>query len=744
MALIDRGQSMEGGDLVGCLIHLASLENRLFSAKAVCHGLALEKGILSLDHLEEAAARLGFETSFSDRALDELESFLPVILILEDERAVVIRQYSKRVELYCPRADAVIFMSQEELLKAYSGRCILLRDRNDLDGRASEYFTDKKLKGAWFWSTLLRYKVIYLKVILAAFFINLFVLVSPLYVMNVYDRVAPNKAVETLWVLSIGALIAYAFDFSLKVLRSYFLDTVGKKADILLSNAIYRKILNVKLSHQPQSSGTFANLIRDFDTVREFCTSTTLAVLIDIPFEFLFILVIYILGGPLCLVPIVATAIILLLNMVLQPFLHRTIHAHLQEESQKHSLLVESILGLEQIKVMQSQGHFQKRWEHIVGLSAATGLKTRLLSAIAMHTTVSVQLMSTVFLVIMGVYQMFEEESLSLGALIACVILSGRAIAPLGQVAMIASRFQHVYIAYLGLDVFMNQGEEREASKVLLSRADIKGGIEFEGLSFTYPGQDYAVLKNLNLKIEPGEKVAFIGKVGSGKSTIHKLLLNLYDLNSGRILLDGVDLQQIDVVDIRAAIAYIAQKPRLFFGTIRENLLMAHPELTEKDLEELICQGHLEELVNGQALGVDLQVGEQGRNLSGGQEQLLTIARALFGKSSILLLDEPTHCLDVKSEQSIIAEIKKVSKNKTLILNTHKMSLLSLVDRVIVMNRGQVVMDGPKDLVLQKLSSRAKTKEEASEEESNSSNFLNQTFDGLKSDFKDGKGAQDA
>ena len=732
MALVNRGQSMDGGDLVGCLIHLAGLRNRLFSPKAVYNGLPLENGILALDHLEEAARRVGFESHISDKILEDLTDYLPVILLLNDGRAVVLKKLNKEIEFFIPNTEQgeSYFISREELRELYSGRCVLVRDLGDLDERASQYFENGNAKGNWFWSIIFRYKTIYLKVIFAAAFINLFVLVSPLYVMNVYDRVAPNKAVETLWVLSIGALIAYFFDFLLKVLRSYFLDTVGKKADILLSNAIYRKILNIKLSKQPQSSGTFANLIRDFDTVREFCTSTTLAVIIDIPFEFIFISVIYLLGGELALVPVVAGLLILVINVVLQPFLHRVVHAHLQEESQKHSLLVESILGLEQIKVMQSQGYFQKRWEHIVALSADTGLKTRVLSAMGMHATVSIQLMSTILLVIMGVYQMFEEESLSLGALIACVILNGRAIAPLGQIAMIASRYQHVYVAYSGLDIFMRSGEEREASKVLLSRPDIKGKIQFDNVSFKYPEQEYESLKKLNFTIKAGEKVAIIGKVGSGKSTIFKLLLNLYDLESGKILLDDVDLKQIDVVDIRDSLAYIAQKPKLFYGTIRDNLLMAHPHLTEKDIEKIVQQNHLEELVNDQPLGVDLQVGEQGRNLSGGQEQLLTIARALSSDSPILLLDEPTHCLDMKSEQFVIQHLKEISDNKTVILNTHKMSLLTLVDRIIVMNKGQIVLDGAKDVVLKKLAVKPKDHVKNGSHVS-SSNELNQTFDGL-------------
>ncbi|KEA63191.1 ABC transporter, transmembrane region:ABC transporter:Peptidase C39, bacteriocin processing [Marinobacterium lacunae] len=667
-------------------------------------GLPLVNHRLTPQLFVRAATRAGLAAKVAERRLDQLsELLLPVVLIMDDDTACILQEIDSdtgEAVIQQPESGGSYRIPLSELEPQYSGYLIFVRAEYKAGGESSRVLDGRS--GHWFWGTLKRSTRIYRDVLLASFLINLFVLANPLFVMNVYDRVVPNGAVETLWVLAVGVLIVYLFDFGLKMLRAYFIEVAAKKSDVLLSAQLFEKVMRIRYDRMPASVGAFSSNLREFDSIRNFLSSTTNTVLIDIPFMLIYIFVISLIGGPLVAVPAVAIPMIIIYSLIVRPKLRDAVERTFASTAQKNGTLVESLTAMETVKTQRAASPLQQRWEEAVGYISRWGLRSRMLSSSVVTFAGFVQQLASVLLVIGGVYLIMEQE-LSLGALIACVILTGRAIAPMAQVASLIIQYEQSAKALKTLDEIMSLPVEREEGKHFVHRPNLDGNVEFRNVSFNYPNVEYPALKQVSFKINAGERVAMIGRIGSGKTTIEKMLLGLYQPTDGAILLDGVDIKQIDPVDLRLNTGYVPQDVMLFAGTVRDNIIVGSPQASDAEMLQAARLAGVEQFVNLHPMGFDMQVGERGQALSGGQRQSIAIARALLHQPSLLIMDEPSNSMDNASEDQFKRQLNEVLEGRTLLMITHKMSLLTLVDRLIVVDQGQIVADGPKDTVLEAL-----------------------------------------
>ncbi len=694
-----------GDPLLDCLTALARLHARPISADALRAGLPLAGQRLTPQMFVRGAERVGMSARVVGRKLDRIPRLvLPAVLLLDGGRDACILTAlhdDGTAEILLPAGGEMLKrLPLAELAKSYSGYAILAQPARQIDDRAGD--VGGVLSDSWLWGTLYRHRRDYAQVLIASVMINLFVLISPLFIMNVYDRVVPNNAIETLWVLAIGATTVFVFDFGFRMLRAYFVDGVGRKVEVLVSNRLFEHVLGILLRVRPASAGSFANHVREFETLREFFTSATLTMVVDLPFSFLFIFVIFWLSGMLALVPLAAIVPVVVVGLLLQIPLVRLINRNFAVAAQKHGVLVEAIDGLETVKGTSAEGTLQRKWEEAVGIVAETGQKAQLLSATGVNFTMFMQQFVTVVMVVGGVY-LISENLLTLGGLVACTILTGRALAPLGQIAGLLTRFQHARVAYKSLSQLMAMPVERPPGKTFLRRLSLEGDIEFAKVNFKYPNQTVPALDGCTFRMRKGERVAILGRVGSGKSTVAKLVVGLYPPESGAVLVDGVDVGQIDPADLRRLIGYVPQELKLFYGTVRENILMGSPRADDEAFLRAVRIGGVDRIVNRHPAGFDLPVGEQGRLLSGGQRQAIAISRALLSAPGVLVMDEPTSAMDFATEQAFVAALLEYLKGRTLLLVTHKPTLLALVERIIVLDAGRVVADGPKEKVLQAL-----------------------------------------
>ena len=557
-------------------------------------------------------------------------------------------------------------------------------------------------KDHWFWGAFHQNWWTYGQIILAAVMINFFSLGSSVFIMTVYDRVIPNNAVESLVALCIGMVILIGFDFLLKYLRAYFIDIAGQKVDLKVAKGIFDRIMKLKLASQKGSTGGLVNTVREFESLRDFCTSASLAAIVDFPFILLFILVIAIIGGPVAFVPAIAVPIVLFIGVIIQPFLSRYSKEGMQQGHSKQGTLVEMVSGLETLKSLGSDKLFHDRWEKAVDQHSKVGLKSRMFSQIAINSAATAQQMAQIGIVAVG-FVMIMNGELSMGALIACVIISGRCLAPLGQLANLLTRYNHAKTAYGALDKLMHEPSEDVEGRDFIRRKKMKGKIEFRNVSFKYPGGTIKVLDNVSFKVEAGEKVGILGKIGSGKSTVLRLAAGLYDPDDGAILVDDTDIRQIVPDDIRKNMAMVLQDVFLFSGSVKENITMGHEEITDEDILHAAEVSGVQDFLGSIPNGYDLQLRDRGEGLSGGQKQALAICRALVRKAPILMMDEPTSAMDTNSEQKLISRLKEELKDRTLLVVTHRPTMLDLVDRIIVIEQGKVVANGPKDDVIKML-----------------------------------------
>lgn len=692
--------------LLRCLSLISGVLGRPVSTVALKAGMPAGTGAPPLSVCLRAAEQAGLLTGLFQRPqLTDISLLtLPCILLLKNEGACVLLAIKgKQAKVMLPElGDTPQVVSLERLMSEYSGYALLVRPKGKLDRRASELkLVDTK---AWFWGTILRFRPIYKHVLLATVLVNILALASPLFVMNVYDRVVPNNAFDTLWALAIGVLVAYLFDFLLRNLRSYFADVAGKNADVIIASKLMQQMTSMRLDHKPDSAGTLANNLREFETLREFFSSTTLMALVDLPFIFIFIGLIGYIGGPLAFAPLAAVPVVILVGIFIQQPFQRIIERSFREGAQKNALLIEAIQGIETIKTSMAEGQIQKRWEEVVGLNAKSTSRARALANFSMtFSQWSAQLVS-VMIIIGGVYLISRGE-LTLGGLIACNILVGRSMAPLGAVAAMLTRLQQSRMALKSLDLLMRQPNERPEGQEFIQAKELVPSVVFEEVSFQYPNSQKVALENVSCKIAAGEKVGIIGRTGSGKSTLGRLCLGLYQPQEGTIRLGGTDIRQLHIADLRHQIGYVSQDNYLFYGSIRENIALGAPYADGQVILRAADIAGVTDFVRSDPAGFDWQVGERGVNLSGGQRQAVAIARALLLDPDILILDEPTSAMDNGSEALFRQRMKEILAEKTLILFTHRSSMLQLVDRLILLEGGRIVADGPKGEILRALKS---------------------------------------
>ena len=706
--------------ILDCLAIFCKMSGRPYSKESLISGLPIEEGhsspvlfskFSSKSLFSRAAAKAGFKTRVLKTKIEDINPLvLPCIVLLngknpKDElRACILLGFDDEManaRVVLPEAEDVEnSVTIEELKKYYFGFSILLKKELRFDDKQLTVGDVKE--NHWLWGTMKIVRDTYRDVIIASLLINIFVLATPLFTMNVYDRVIPNDAKDTLWILSIGVLIVYGIDVVLKFLRTYFLETAGKKTDIIASSLIFERVLDLKMSSMPSSVGSMANILKEFESIRSFITSSTISLLIDLPFIILFLITIYYIGGVLVVVPVVIIIFIVFYTLYAKEKLQNSIKQSYEASSMKNGVLIESLSSIEPLKSLGATGYSQWKWEEATSQIADKSISSKTISASITTVTSFLLQLNTVAIIIVGTY-LIGEKMISMGALIAVVIISSRAIAPMGQVASLLSTFHHTKVSYKALDDIMNMPVEHPQGKKFVARPEYRGNIEFKNVGFTYPNSDKSTLNNLNFRINEGEHIAIIGKIGSGKSTIHKLLLSLYVPNEGAILVDNIDTKQLDPTELRKNIAYVSQDVLLFNGTVKENIVYRLPHIDDEKIIEAATVSGVMDFINKHPKGFDMPVGERGAFLSGGQRQSIAIARAILQDYPIVLLDEPTSAMDSSTEAKFIKSIKEYLKGKTMILVTHKTSLLSLADRVIVMEDGQIVLDGKKDYVVEKL-----------------------------------------
>ncbi|MDM8567781.1 type I secretion system permease/ATPase [Candidatus Halobeggiatoa sp. HSG11] len=687
--------------LLQCLVILTKLYNNPFSAESLRAGLPLQNFTPEL--FIRASERADLTTELNKQVkLAKLK--LPAVLLLKDNQACVLIEYSNQIsKIILPsNSEKTVEISNRDLIANYTGNALLSQPIYKLDSRSEDTST-KPVN--WFWGTLAKSWPIYTEVMVASALTNLFALASPLFVMNVYDRVVPNHAIETLWVLAIGVAIVFGFDLIIRTIRGYFIDIAGKKTDIKLASMIFEQVLGTQRASHPNSVGAFANHLHEFESFRDFFTSTTLATLIDIPFALLFIAIIWTLHSELAQIPLYIMPIIIIFSILIQFPLYKVIKQTFRASTQKHAMLVEILTAMETIKTTGAESQMQKNWEQLILEISQSSLKSRLLSAISVNFSLFIQQMATVIVVVYGVYLIVEGE-LTMGALIACSILTSRALAPMTQIASLLTRYHHSVAALQALNQIMQTPVERPVKRQFLNRPKLQGNIEFNQVTFSY--QDIPAINKVSFKIAAGQKIGIIGRIGSGKSTLAKLILKLYQPDNGKILLDGIDSQQIDPAELRRQIGYVPQEVELFYGNVKDNIVMGATHVEDKIMLQAAELAGVTEFTNQHPLGFDMPVGERGVGLSGGQRQMIGLARALLLEPQILLFDEPTNAMDNNAEEMFKNRLNLT--DKTLLLVTHRTSLLSLVDSLIVMDAGQIVAIGPKDKVIQALASKQVTR----------------------------------
>lgn len=628
---------------------------------------------------------------------------LPCILLLNNERSCVLLslQETKAEVIFPEISDSVQTVERAELQDDYSGYAIFAAVPQAADNRIGDAPVIGRGK-RWFWDVIKYYAPIYRHVALASVVINLIAVASPLFVMNVYDRVVPNNATDTLWVLASGIFVIYFFNFLLSALRTHFVDVAGRNADIVLSSMLVEKVLSMRLDARPESTGALVNNLREFEQLREFFSSSSLLAFIDLPFLIIFLLLIAFISGPMVILPIAAIPILVGAGIFLQARSRRSAEDGYRQNMQKNALLVEMVSGLETLKSCMAESRMQRLWEAVSGLSAKSSSESRKYNSIAVTFSMLVTQIVTVAMIVWGVYRI-ADGLMSMGALIGVNILVGRTMAPLLQMASLLTRVQNSHVALKALDMLMELPSENRSERACMDFGALEPLMEMENVSFSYPRAEKAALEHISLTIKPGEKVGIIGPMGSGKSSLSRMLLGLYQPSEGSVKFGGIDIRQMPSSDLRSRIGALPQDVVLFYGTIRDNIALGDPSINDHLILRAAKLAGVLEFVGNSPAGFATQVGEQGKALSGGQRQAVALARALVRDPEILILDEPTSNMDTDSETRLQRRLGEIIQGRTLILITHRLSMLRIVDRLIVMDNGHIRLDGPRDLVLQKL-----------------------------------------
>lgn len=653
--------------------------------------------------LVEAADSLGYEVVRTEvtRAADGLPALpalctrvgggLLVLLSIQDDGRLLVQD---ALTTATPTA-----LDPQDLLDGLRGPAYSLLRRPGVTQQPGQLPSVQGRHGHWFWGPVLRNRWVYVQVGVAALLVNVFAVASSLFSMIVYDRVIPNNATDTLVALLIGVSIIFFSDFAIRTLRGYFLDLASAKADASIADALFEQVLDARLVGKRGSSGALASTLKEFESIRDFLTSATLTTFIDVPFAVLFLFIIYLVGGPIVWVPLVAIPVMVLAGAAVQPGLARLTRESQEDGHHKQAILVETLGGLETIKALGAGARMRQSWQDAVTHQSHVGLRSRMLAQVAANVASLAQQFVQVSVVTVGAL-LVQKGQLGFGAIIACTILAGRAIAPMASITQLLTRLNQTLVSYRSLSKVMSQEREHQPGDAYLERPVFRGTIEFRNVTFTYPGASRPTLQDVSFQIEAGQKVAVIGKVGSGKTTVAKLILGLYRPDTGAVLIDGVDVRQIDPADLRAAMGVVLQDVWLLGGTVKQNIALGGQHPSDEQILKAARTAGVEDFIGQHPEGYALRLGERGDGLSGGQRQAITIARALVGAPPILVFDEATGAMDLAAEMQLLQRLKPELEGRTFLTITHKGTMLQLVDRIIVLEQGRVAMQGTPDQLL--------------------------------------------
>ncbi|WP_051503901.1 type I secretion system permease/ATPase [Sphingomonas jaspsi] len=710
MNWMDSTPSREIDPVLDCLTFLARRADRPSSPVLLRAGLALSAaGTLPFHQIEPALEQVGMRGDPVSRrrvAGWRIEQ-LPAIVELQEDRAIVLLEMKDGDALiYSPGTPDPMWVPASDLEALFTGEAVAV-EADPTRERENERPWDKAKRTHWFWSEVWKVRGQFWPVLLAALIVNLLALAVPLFTMNVYDRVIPNKAVPTLWVLALGVLLALGFDYILRLARSQLVDEIGRKLDAKYSQKLFEKVMNLPMADRQGSTGAFAKRVSEYEGIRDFFASTSVVLLVDIGFMLVFLALITILAGPLVLVPLFGIAATLIIGFTLQRRMSQASLDAQADSSLQHSVLVESIGGIETLKSARAEGQMLGRWRRYAAMSAATQQKMRKLTSVAVNMASISQQAISVGLVVGGFY-MFNAGEITMGAIIAIVMLAGRAMSPIGQFAFLVTRARQSMTTLDSLQRMMEAPDERQVAARSVVPEIRAGHIELKNASMRYPGASLDSLSDINLSIKPGERIAIIGRVASGKSTLGRMLCGLYAPTDGEMLVDGLDSRQYHPHQLRDSFRFVGQDAELFSGTVRDNLMLGAARATDEDLIGAVVKSGADLFLSRDAAGFDRPVGERGSLLSGGQRSLLVMARALVGPSRLLFLDEPTGAMDTQTEQYFIDKLKTaLAPDQTLVVSTHRHNMLSICDRLVVIDGGKVLADGPRDQVMASLTAAA-------------------------------------
>jgi ATP-binding cassette subfamily C protein LapB len=717
--LADLAQQPAIDPLLQCLAWLTQHHGRARSAESLRAGAPVE-GAISPDQAIRLMREAGYNAGLLRKGIEEINQLLlPAVLLLNGgDACVLVRRLDDdaasgvRYEVVFPGPEAAACVAPAaELDQEYSGFILAVTPQEvsqakPLAGGAKDDTPLLQAGSHWLFGTLKRFIPYYRSAMLAALLSNVLMMVSGLVTSVIYDKVIPHQAFVTLWTLAVGAGLALVFDLFARQLRAHLIDLAGRKTDLIVGAKLFRQTLGVRMEHRPASAGSYAHYLAQVEVVRDFFTSATMSVLTDLPFVVLFVAMTFIIGGPLGWVLMAAIPLMLLMSFGIQGYLRRAMRTNMTEAADLHGTLVEALEGLEDLKTTGAEGRFLRRYEQSTAIVAESALKARTMASWSMNISMTMQQLINLVMLVWGVY-LINESVISAGALIGAVMFAGRATVPLNSLVSLATRYQGARAAMLSLNSVMSAPVERDSTRNYVPLNQITGRIGLNDVGFSYPAQGDAqspkVLRNVTLRIQPGERLAILGRIGSGKSTVLRMLAGLYQPTEGSVEIDGIDLRQVDPAEFRGKVGFVSQEPRLFHGTLRDNVLMGRHVDAQRLVEVAKLTG-LDRVVAGHPMGWDLPVGEMGSLLSGGQRQLVALARSLVTKPQILLMDEPTSSMDAQSEIAFLRQLRDAAGNCTLIMVTHRPAVLELVSRIVVVDSGRLVMDGPRDQVLAALS----------------------------------------
>ncbi|MGO0308150.1 type I secretion system permease/ATPase [Endozoicomonas acroporae] len=690
---------MAQSPLLTSLIWIARFHGIRVIAESVLTGLPVQPDKFPEEYLERAAVNAGLtlftRSLVSHGSLEENcpPSCLPCIVWLAQSPVVVVQITKEYVEFRQPKLGMTAErLHPDDFLQSIDSRIVFFSRARFEDDRDPDYPPD--WRDHWFWGSLLECRRIYREVLLASLLINVFALAVPLFVRLIYDRVIPGMALTTLNTLTIGVVVVISFELICRQLRTRFIDIAAKKSDLLISSQLFAKIMGIRLSFIPAATGSFARQIQDFEAIREFITSTTLTAMVDLPFAILFLVVIGLMGGQLVWIPLLVIVVMSFISAAVQPRLRQSIEESERLSARKHGDLVESINGLESLRLAGAQSRFQQRWEQATGHMATWGLKTRAMTGNVTALATWLQQLATVAIVYFGVI-FISSGAMNMGALIAVMMLSGRAIAPFMQLALLGTRYYQARSAFMVINQLMRAPDEQGKQMAYRRVKKIHGNLELKQLSFSYPDSVIPALSDVSVFINSGEKVAVVGRSGSGKSTLARILGALYQPDQGQVFLDSIAQEDIHPATLRAKIGFLAQDPWLFHGSVMDNITMGASSFSGEDLLTTARDCGVTLFTGDSLAALEYPVGEGGRQLSGGQRRAVALARAMLSKPDILILDEPSAHMDSLMDARVQKTLKGLMKNVTLIIITHRSSLLSVVDRVIMLDGGKLVSDQP-------------------------------------------------